>query len=58
MTNKADQWVYMLKTGSKKPKRIKLNKLLNAVNRESYTKQFFVNEKDVNKYIGENNANS
>ena len=53
MTDKKDQWVYMLKNGSKKAKRIKLDKFVTAVNHNCFTKKFFINEKDVKKHIKE-----
>ena len=53
MTDKKDQWVYMLKNGDKKPKRMKLKKFVDAVNNDCFTKKFFINEKDVKKHITE-----
>ena len=58
MTSKADQWIYILKTNAKKPKRIKLRKFLKEINSVSFSQQFFVNEKDVYKYKGEINAST
>ena len=53
MTVKKDQWVYMLRNGGKKAKRIKLGKFVSAVNNNCFTKKFFINEKDVEKHITE-----
>ena len=51
MTVKKDLFVWMVKPGSKKPKKIKLHKLLKAVNNNSFSSQFFPNEKDAIKYM-------
>jgi hypothetical protein len=41
----------VVKNGSKRPKKIKLKKLINSINLEMFTKKFFVNEKEAKKYI-------
>jgi len=53
MTVKKDLFIYMVKSGDKKAKRIKLDKFIKAVNEDSFTKKFFINEKDVKKHITE-----
>tara|TARA_R100000406_G_scaffold6507_1_gene4239 strand:- start:234 stop:398 length:165 start_codon:yes stop_codon:yes gene_type:complete len=52
MTMKKDLYVWQVKAGSRKPKKIKLNRLLKAVNNNSFSSQFFPNEKDAKEYIG------
>ena len=56
MTDKADLYIYVLKTGSKKPKKLKVKKLLKVLNESNwgFSDQFFCNEKDAQKYINEN----
>ena len=56
MTTKADIYIYIVGTGKKKPKRVKIKKLLKILNESNYgfTNRFFVNEKDAEKYINEN----
>tara|TARA_R100000388_G_scaffold79131_1_gene57779 strand:+ start:328 stop:501 length:174 start_codon:yes stop_codon:yes gene_type:complete len=56
MTTKADIYIYIVGTGKKKPKKVKIKKLLKILNQSNYgfTNRFFVNEKDANKYINEN----
>ena len=56
MTTKADIYIYLVGTGKKKPKKVKIKKLLKILNQSTYgfTNRFFVNEKDANKYINEN----
>ena len=58
MTDKADLYIYILKTGSKKPKKLKVKKLLKVLNESSwgFSDQFFCIEKDALKYIGKINA--
>jgi len=51
MTDKADLFIWVVKPGSKKPKKIKLSKLLKAVNENSFSSQFFPNEKDAIKQM-------
>tara|TARA_R100000995_G_C3481372_1_gene124117 strand:- start:1506 stop:1673 length:168 start_codon:yes stop_codon:yes gene_type:complete len=51
MTVKKDLFVWMVKPASKKPKKIKLKRLLKAVNNNSFQSQFFPNEKDAIKYM-------
>ena len=53
MTVKKDLFIYMVKSGDKKAKRIKLDKFIKAVNEDCFTKKFFINEKDVEKHITE-----
>ena len=53
MTVKKDLFIYMVKSGDKKAKRIKLDKFIKAVNEDCFTKKFFINEKDVKKHITE-----
>jgi len=53
MTVKKDLFIYMVKSGDKKAKKIKLGKFLKAVNNDCFTKKFFINEKDVKKHITE-----
>ena len=52
MTMKKDLYVWQVKAGARKPKKIKLNRLLKAVNNNSFSSQFFLNERDAKKYIG------
>ena len=56
MTIKADIYIYIVGTGKKKPKKVKIKKLLKILNQSTFgfTNRFFVNEKDANKYINEN----
>ena len=49
--DKKDLYVWVVKNGSKRPKKIKLKKLINTLNLELFTKKFFVNEKDAKQYI-------
>jgi hypothetical protein len=49
--DKKDLYVWVVKNGSKRPKKIKLKKLINSINLEMFTKKFFVNEKEAKKYI-------
>ena len=49
--DKKDLYVWLVKNGSKRPKKIKLKKLINTLNLELFTKKFFVNEKDAKQYI-------
>ncbi len=53
MTVKKDLFIYMVKSGDKKAKKIKLDKFLKAVNNDCFTKKFFINEEDVKKHITE-----
>ncbi len=53
MKVKKDLFIYMVKSGDKKAKKIKLGKFLKAVNNDCFTKKFFINEKDVKKHITE-----
>jgi len=56
MTTKADIYIYIVGTGKKKPKKVKIKKLLKILNKSNYgfVQRFFVNEKDAEKYINEN----
>ena len=56
MTMKADIYIYIVSTGEKKPKKVKIKRLLKILNQSTYgfTYRFFVNEKDAEKYINEN----
>lgn len=58
MTTKADIYIYIVGTGKKKPKRVKIKKLLKILNQSTYgfTNRFFVNEKDANKYIDDSES--
>tara|TARA_R110000851_G_scaffold326181_1_gene494624 strand:+ start:47 stop:271 length:225 start_codon:yes stop_codon:yes gene_type:complete len=49
----SDSHIYVLKTGSKEPKKLKIRKLLKILNESNwgFSDQFFCNEKDVLKYI-------
>ena len=40
--DKKDLYVWVVKNGSKKPKKIKLKKLIDTLNLELFTKKFFV----------------
>ena len=53
----SDLHIYVLQTGSKKPKKLKIRKLLKVLNESNwgFSDQFFCNEKDVLKYIGKIN---
>jgi len=51
MTIKKDLYVWVVNNGSKRPKKIKLKKLIDTLNLELFTKKFFVNEKDAKQYI-------
>ena len=56
MTTKADIYIYIVPTGKKKAKKVKIKKLLKILNKSNYgfVQRFFVNEKDAEKYINEN----
>ena len=58
MTTKADIYIYIVPTGKKKAKRVKIKKLLKILNKSNYgfVQRFFVNEKDAEKYIRESDA--
>ena len=58
MTTKADIYIYIVGTGKKKPKKVKIKKLLKILNQSTYgfTNRFFVNEKDANKYIDDSES--
>ena len=51
MTIKKDLYVYRVMYGSKRIKKIKLKKLLSALNMEVFTKKFFATEKEAKEYI-------
>ena len=58
MTINSDIYIYLVFTCKKKPKRVKIKKLLKILNQSTYgfTNRFFVNEKDAEKYIKESDA--
>ena len=58
MTMKADIYIYIVGTGKKKPKKVKIKKLLKILNQSTFgfTNRFFVNEKDANKYIDDSKS--
>ena len=58
MTMKADIYIYIVGTGKKKPKKVKIKKLLKILNQSTYgfSNRFFVNEKDANKYIDDSKS--
>ena len=58
MTTKADIYIYIVGTGKKKPKKVKIKKLLKILNQSTFgfTNRFFVNEKDANKYIDDSKS--
>ena len=58
MTIKADIYIYIVGTGKKRPKKVKIKKLLKILNQSTYgfTNRFFVNEKDANKYIDDSKS--
>ena len=51
MTIKKDLYIYRVLNGTKRIKKIKLEKLLKNLNIELFTKKFFVNEKEAKEYI-------
>jgi len=51
MTIKKDLYVYRVLNGTKRIKKIKLQKLLNNLNIELFTKKFFSTEKEAKEYI-------
>lgn len=51
MTIKKDLYVYRVMHGSKRIKKIKLKKLLSALNMEVFTKKFFATEKEAKEHI-------
>ena len=53
MTMKKDLFIWMVKPGYKKPKKIPLKKLLKIINNNSFQSQFYINEKDALKYVKE-----
>ncbi len=54
MTIKKDLYIYRVLYETKRIKKISLNKLLNHLNLEVFTKRFFVNKEDAIKFIKEN----
>ena len=58
MTIKADIYIYIVGTGKKRPKKVKIKKLLKILNQSTYgfSNRFFVNEKDANKYIDDSKS--
>ena len=58
MKNKCKEgYVWIHKFGEKKPKKILIKKLIQAVNNESFTQKFFLNEKDAKESIKEEKTN-
>jgi len=58
MKNKCEEGqVWICKFGEKKPKKISIKKLVEAVNNESFTKKFFLNEKEAKEHIKNDWAN-
>ena len=51
MTIKKDLYIYRVLYGTKRIKKISLNKLLNHLNLEVFTKRFFVNKEDAIKFM-------
>ena len=58
MTTKADIYIYIVPTGKKKAKKVKIKKLLKVLNKSNYgfVQRFFVNKKDAQNYIKESDA--
>ncbi len=58
MTTKANIYIYIVPTGKKKAKKVKIKKLLKILNKSNYgfVQRFFVNEKDAQNYIKESDA--
>ena len=54
MTTKNDLYVYRVNHGCKRVKKYKLSTFINNVNKELFTKKFFINEKDAIKHINKN----
>ena len=54
MTTKNDLYGYRVNHGSKRVKKYKLSVFINNVNKELFTKKFFINEKDAIKHINKN----
>jgi len=54
MTTKNDLYVYRVNHGCKRVKKYKLSTFINNVNKELFTKKFFINEKDAIKHIKKN----
>ena len=55
MTIKKDLYIYRVLNGTKRIKKIKLEKLLNNLNIELFTKKFFSTEKEAKEYIKSEN---
>ncbi len=51
MTTKSNLYVYRIKFGNKRTKKIKLKKFINAVNNMSFSQKFFINEKDAKQFV-------
>jgi len=51
MTTKNNLYVYRVKFGNKRSKKIKLKKFINAVNDMSFSQKFFINEKDAKQFV-------
>jgi len=59
MTAKKDLYIYMVKNGKKRIKKVTLKRLIDQINLECYSKKFFMNEKEAIKYEKEiNHRNS
>ena len=44
-------YIYVVKVGAKKIKKVTLQKLISVLNVELYTKKVFINKKDAEKHI-------
>ena len=49
----SSQYIWIHKFGEKKPKKISIKKLIDAINKESFTKRFFLTEKEAKQSIKE-----
>ena len=50
--------IYYVKAGDKKVKKVTLKKLISSINVELYTKKLFINKKDAEKHLkNQNEAN-
>ena len=50
---KKDLYIWIVKVGSKRPRKIKLKKLIDTLNLELFNKKLFVNEKEAKQYVKE-----
>jgi len=57
MTTKADIYIYLVKGGFNKPKRIKIKKLIKILNQSTwgFSNSFFINEKEASEFVKKNN---